>query len=416
MNQLKVLVIDPSYPDERDITRHNHLHNQLLRYHEVSVSPTVLELTPSQPGVRREVFEGIDVIRFGILPRGLNRSFIFRQFYAWRLRRLLAKLTPAFDLLHVHFVPLQLFPVASYLCRKPLVLTCHGDEVYPSKVPEIEDKRRALLNLADEVTGVSAYTVRLIAHYLDDQTKAHFVPNGVRAELFQNANERSPEDVRAQLGLPRDRKIVLMACSLIERKGVHEVLGAFHRTRAELPESYLVVIGNGCEKARMQDYIQTHGLDPHVKMIDYIENDQTMAYYYRASDLYIMFSKTVENRFGAGVEGFGISYIDANAAGIPVIGGRSGGVESAVVDGETGFLVDPLAADAVEQLHQRMRVLLADDALRHRMGEAGQKRVFAELTWSVNVRRIRALYDRVLETKKRPQPMDPASGTEEKSP
>ena len=50
------------------------------------------------------------------------------------------------------------------------------------------------------------------------------------------------------------------------------------------------------------------------------------------------------------------------------------------------------------------------------MGEAGQKRVFAELTWSVNVRRIRALYDRVLEMKKRTQPMEPASGNEKKSP
>lgn len=403
MNQLKVLVIGPAYPDEHDVTRHNHAHNQLLRYHEVGISPTFLELTPSRPGVRKEVYKTIDVIRFGIHPHGLNRGFLFRRIYTLRLRALLAEIVPSFDLLHVHTVPLQLCPVVSLLRRKPLVFTCNGDEVYPSRVPKLERERRRLLNQADFAIGISEYTVRLIAHYLDDKTKLHCVPVGVCAELFQRANEQAPAEVRSRLGLPGDRKIVFMACNLIERKGVYEVLKAFHLARTELPESYLVVIGNGPEKIRMQDYIRANGLDPHVRMIDYIEDDQTMAYYYRASDLYIMFSKTVENKFGAGVEGFGISYIDANAAGIPVIGGRSGGVESAVVDGETGFLVDPLASDAIEQLHQRMRQLLADDALRHRMGEAGQKRVFAELTWSVNVRRIRTVYDMALAAKKLPQ-------------
>lgn len=393
---LKVLVISPSYPDERDVTRHNHIHHQLLSYHEAGLRPTVLELTPSQPGVREETFQGIDVIRFGILPGGIRRSLLFRWLYTRHLRGFLRKRLRDFDLVHIHSPSLQLYPVIDELTAKPVFFTCHGDEVFPSRKRRIEMKRRALLQCARMATGVSEYTVGLISHYLPDPARLRFVPNGIRADLFREVNLQSPEATRRELGLPPGRKIVLMACNLIERKGVQEVLRAFHKTLRSVPDAFLVIVGNGPEKEGMLAYISEHRFSGDVRMVDYIREDLTMARYYRACDLYVMFSKTVPNAWGAGVEGFGISYIDANAAGVPVIGGKSGGVPSAVIDGKTGFLVDPAEGDPVEALHQKMRLLLSDDTVRRTLGAFGQERVFTELTWSVNVRRIRALYDEVL--------------------
>lgn len=396
VKSLKVLVISPSYPDERDVTRHNHIHHQLLSYHEAALRPTVLELTPSQPGVREETFQGIDVIRFGILPRGLMRSILFRCIYTHHLRRMLRKKLPDFDLVHIHSPSLQLYPLIDELTAKPVFFTCHGDEVFPSKKKRVEMKRRALLQCARMATGVSEYTVGLISHYLPDPARLCFVPNGVREDLFREVNLQSPDATRRALGLPVGRKIVLMACNLIERKGVQEVLRAFHKTLRSVPEAFFVIVGNGPEKKSMLAYICQHGFTNDVQMVDYIREDLTMARYYRACDLYVMFSKTVLNAWGAGVEGFGISYIDANAAGVPVIGGNSGGVPSAVIDGKTGFLVDPADPDPVEALHRKMLLLLTDDTVRRTLGALGQERVFADLTWSANVRRIRALYDRIL--------------------
>lgn len=389
-------MISPSYPDERDVTRHNHIHHQLLSYHEAGLRPTVLELTPSQPGIREETFQGIDVIRFGILPGGVRRSILFRCLYTRRLRRWLRKKLPEFDLVHIHSLPLQLYPLIDELITKPVFFTCHGDEVFPSRKRRVEMKRHALLQCARMATGVSEYTVGLISHYLPDPARLCFVPNGVREDLFREVNLQSPEATRHALGLPVGRKIVLMACNLIERKGVQEVLRAFHKTLGSVPDAFLVIVGNGPEKESMLAYISRHGFSDDVRMVDYIREDLTMARYYRACDLYVMFSKTVLNAWGAGVEGFGISYIDANAAGVPVIGGNSGGVPSAVIDGKTGFLVDPAGPDAVEALREKMLLLLTDDTVRRTLGRIGQERVFAELTWSANVRRIRALYDRVL--------------------
>ncbi len=72
------------------------------------------------------------------------------------------------------------------------------------------------------------------------------------------------------------------------------------------------------------------------------------------------------------VEGFGIVFLEANAAGKPVVAGDSGGVPDAVEDGITGFLVDPLDPQAIAAMLIR---LLRDEALAGRMGAAGRARV-----------------------------------------
>lgn len=392
MKPLTVLVLGPTYPEPANIIKQNHVHNQLLAYQRHGLMPTVIDLMPSRPGIRREIFEGIPVIRFGILPRGLLRSFLFRFWFQKKLRTLLREILPDFDIVHVHFCLVQLLPLLDLLRTKPLFFTCHGDDVYPSKIPSLERKRRALLRGARTITAVSQYTAGLVSHYVSSSVRVAFVPNGIRSDIFSQAGQIAPEEARSKLGLPAARRIVLMACSLIERKGVMQVLEAFRTVHRELPETSLVVIGTGELQQPMKEYIAANGLNDAVQMTDYVDDDTRMALYYRASDLYVMLSKTVENRMGAGVEGFGISYIDANAAGIPVIGGRSGGVESAVLDGKTGFLVDPDCPEVISSLADKMRLLLGDDTLRKDMGKAGQERAFEHMTWDHNVEKIRSLY------------------------
>ena len=79
------------------------------------------------------------------------------------------------------------------------------------------------------------------------------------------------------------------------------------------------------------------------------------------------------------VEGFGIVYLEAGACGRAVIGGRSGGIEDAVLDGKTGLLVDPGEVGALEQA---VLLLWRDTGLRISLGAAGRKRIISELSWS----------------------------------
>ena len=78
---------------------------------------------------------------------------------------------------------------------------------------------------------------------------------------------------------------------------------------------------------------------------------------------------------GLEAEGFGIVFLEAAAAGVPAVAGRSGGSHEAVVDGETGFVVESRALD----VRAALGALLADDGLRARMGGAARRRAVARV-------------------------------------
>jgi len=97
---------------------------------------------------------------------------------------------------------------------------------------------------------------------------------------------------------------------------------------------------------------------------------------YALCDVFIMASR--EQLDLCDLEGFGMVFLEANACGKAVIGGRSGGIADAVLDGETGLLVDPHAPEAIAVAVDR---LLSDPALAARMGAQGRARILRELTW-----------------------------------
>jgi phosphatidylinositol alpha-1,6-mannosyltransferase len=80
-----------------------------------------------------------------------------------------------------------------------------------------------------------------------------------------------------------------------------------------------------------------------------------------------------------GAEGFGLVFLEANSFGKPVLGGNSGGIPDAVLDGETGLLADPESIISVSQ--QAIR-LLTDHQLAERLGHQGRERVLRERTWT----------------------------------
>jgi phosphatidylinositol alpha-1,6-mannosyltransferase len=101
--------------------------------------------------------------------------------------------------------------------------------------------------------------------------------------------------------------------------------------------------------------------------------EEELNHYYDAADIYVMISR----QEGETVEGFGLAFIEASARGLPVVGGRHGGVPEAIIDGRTGFLVDPLDND---DLTRRLLTLIEDPLLRETLGRQGRERVLAEFT------------------------------------
>jgi phosphatidylinositol alpha-1,6-mannosyltransferase len=104
---------------------------------------------------------------------------------------------------------------------------------------------------------------------------------------------------------------------------------------------------------------------------------------YGCADVFAMLCR--ERWGGLEAEGYGIVFVEAAACGVPSIAGRSGGSHEAVVDGETGFVVDPHDSAGVRAALDR---LLGDDALRERLGAAARKRAVEELAYDRQVERL----------------------------
>jgi phosphatidylinositol alpha-1,6-mannosyltransferase len=132
----------------------------------------------------------------------------------------------------------------------------------------------------------------------------------------------------------------------------------------------VVIAGDGRDRARLVSRAHRLGLDDRVRFLGRVP-DETLPSVYRAGDAFVMMCR--ERWAGLEAEGFGIVFLEAAASGLPAIAGRSGGSHEAVVDGETGMVVD---SDDVTVLAQTLERLVVDPVLRARMGTAAR-------TWAV---------------------------------
>ena len=117
-------------------------------------------------------------------------------------------------------------------------------------------------------------------------------------------------------------------------------------------------------------------------------DDRELPALYQTADVFVMPSRDL---YGQPIEGLGLVYLEANLCGLPVIAGDTGGVSDAVVDGETGLLVNPEDPAAIASAIVR---LLSDSDLAAQLAAAGRARVLEEFTWErVAERCHRALTD-----------------------
>ena len=108
--------------------------------------------------------------------------------------------------------------------------------------------------------------------------------------------------------------------------------------------------------------------------------------WYAAGDVFAMPCRT--RMGGWDVEGLGIVFLEGSATGLPVVVGDSGGAVDAVIDGETGFLVD---GRDTKTIAARLAFLLANSDAAKSMGQAGRNWVTSEWTWDQSFRKLDGL-------------------------
>jgi glycosyltransferase involved in cell wall biosynthesis len=257
--------------------------------------------------------------------------------------------------------------------RVPYIATVHGDELMWCR-----GVRRRLWRLlgayrtADRVVCNSAFTQRLLI-------ERGFVPAtqptvtsycGVSEFWFERDGLNGAEggDVRARLGIPQDRDIVLTVARLDERKGHRLVLAALGALPQALQRRAVYVVA-GPDLAH--DYGQAlQGLAAASAVPVVFTGalpDRDVRALYGEARVFCMPNEPHPDR----VEGFGQAFLEAGAQRVPSVATRLGGIPEAVIDGVTGLLVDPMD---VAGLAAALALLLADPALAERLGAAAELR------------------------------------------
>ena len=283
-------------------------------------------------------------------------------------------------LIHAHFGPdgLAALPLAEAL-RVPLVTTLHGYDVGRTRRRLLLSGRlswvRYALGQDRLVAGCALFlavsdAVRraaLARGFPAERTTTHYL--GVNLTQFPAGGEPDPA-------------LVLHVGRLVEKKGTAILIDAV----ARLPGARLVVIGDGPERARLQQ--RAAALGDRVRFLGALPPGDVAAWMRRA---WLLAAPSLTAADGD-AEGLPTVIVEAAASALPTVATRHSGIPEVVSDGETGFLVPEHDVDA---LAARLAVLLESVDLRRRMGAAARMQAEQRFDLSRQSARLEAIYDRV---------------------
>jgi phosphatidylinositol alpha-1,6-mannosyltransferase len=271
--------------------------------------------------------------------------------------------------------------------KLPFVVFAAGNEI----LDVIEAKwptPMLALQTADRVVAVSRYTASILERAGIDPSRIEIVYPGYDAARFRPLKSR-PEFRQQLLGERHKDQVILTVGNLVARKGHDLIIRALPKLLRSVPNVTYLIVGDGPYRNHLENLATELGVRNRVIFAGRVE-DKDLAELYAVCDLFVMPSR--EQLDEKDVEGFGIVFLEAAACAKPVIGGRSGGVPEAIVDGVTGLLVDPLDSD---DLSNAMTRLLTDRELANRFGQQGQLRAVNDFSWQRSAESVQEILESV---------------------
>ncbi|MYD11266.1 MAG: glycosyltransferase family 4 protein [Chloroflexi bacterium] len=239
--------------------------------------------------------------------------------------------------------------------------------------------KRALSRYAHIRTAPSRALATAFAD--NDMPPLEVVHNGIDLNDWQPPDDTIVAELRERFGLPR-KGVILIAGRLTREKGMRQMLLALDRLRHQLPDLRLLVLTSRDFAAQLPPDLGH--LRACITIGGWLSGAELRAAYQLADVV------AVPSIY---VDPFPTVNLEAMAAGKPVVATCFGGSPEVVLDGETGFIVNPLQVDA---LSDRLLRLLRDDDLRAAMGQRGRERIQAHFSLERQVSQMTEIYQRAM--------------------
>jgi glycosyltransferase involved in cell wall biosynthesis len=382
---MRILIINYEYPPigggggfvTRDICE-----NIVSRGHVVTVVTSHFKGLPEH-----EVVNGVNIIRVPVFLRrkievaGIASMLSFFPVSVFKAMEHVKE--SEYDILNTHFA-IPSGP-AGYVLSKafnlPNVLSIHGGDIFdpsktlsPHKVPILKQTVRIMLNTADCIVAQSNDTKKNAYAYYNIKRPIDIIPLGIKKPDFTKKS-------RADFNFGDDEIIFCTIGRLVKRKNINDTLAILAELKNRVKFKFLI-IGDGPERENLNELANQYSLGSNILMAGNVSDDQKFQLL-SVSDIFL--STAVH-------EGFGLVFLEAMEAGIPIVCYNRGGQNDFLEDGRTGFLVD---LGNKNKFKEGVLALINDDGIRSSMG-AYNKKIIQNFYIDVCAEKYISLFNKVI--------------------
>jgi len=288
------------------------------------------------------------------------------------------------DIIYIHHI----IPVGyvAWLVKKlheiPYVIFSHGTDIIAATRSDWKKYwvNKIITSSEQIITNSKMLNERLLKRVEEIPQEKTNVLYPCPEDIFKiKPSKKEIRTLENRLGV-EGKQVMLTVARLTKGKGIEHLVKLMPEILKERPHLVWVIVGDGPEKESMKELINKYNLQNVVRFIGKKEHDELPPYYYLA-DLFVELTHPYHGK----EEGLGLVFLEAAAAGLPVVAGESGGVEEAVIDGETGYVVGTFRE---KEVTEKITKLLDDKELAKKMGEKAKERIEEKFIWKKQLENI----------------------------
>ena len=261
---------------------------------------------------------------------------------------------------------------------KKTVAITHGHEVGWAFTPGLKQTFQKIVKDVDKLTYLTKFTFNQISEAIssDQLEKFEQLTPGIDINMFnpENKTNGQSQKIRERFRLG-NKPVVVCVSRLMARKGQDTLIEVWPEVLKKVPDAHLLIVGGGSLKQSLHKKTFDNNVHTSVTITGAVSWKELPGFY-AAGDVFAMPVRT--RNLGFDVEGLGIVYLEASATGIPVIAGNSGGAPEAVIDGVTGFVLNP---NNQMILAEKIIELLQNKELSNRLGKQGRSWIEKQWQW-----------------------------------